>query len=173
MDDPRPRRDHGADDGHLIETRVASECVFEGKLLHVRRDRVRLPDGGEATREYIVHPGAVLVVPVLADGRLVVERQFRYPLNRVFIEFPAGKLDPGETPCSAANRRGTGYRAALGMAGGVHRSFVFHRADRDLPGDRANRKGPSSTPATPRDLAGFRRRLRADEAGTITDVKTT
>jgi ADP-ribose pyrophosphatase len=51
--------------------------VFEGKLLHVRSDRVRLPDGGEATREYIVHPGAVLIVPVLDDGRLVVERQFR------------------------------------------------------------------------------------------------
>ncbi|MBK9676982.1 MAG: NUDIX hydrolase [Betaproteobacteria bacterium] len=115
MDDPRPRRDHGADDGHLIETRVASECVFEGKLLHVRRDRVRLPDGGEATREYIVHPGAVLIVPVLADGRLVVERQFRYPLNRVFIEFPAGKLDPGETPLATAQRElveEAGYEAA-------------------------------------------------------------
>jgi ADP-ribose pyrophosphatase len=104
MDDPRPHQEHRADDGHLIETRVGSECVFQGKLLHVRRDQVRLPDGGEATREYIVHPGAVLIVPVLPDGRLVVERQFRYPLNRVFIEFPAGKLDPGETPLATARR---------------------------------------------------------------------
>jgi ADP-ribose pyrophosphatase len=104
MNDPRPRRDHGADDRHLVETPIESECVFQGKLLHVRRDQVRLPDGGEATREYIVHPGAVLIVPVLADGRLVVERQFRYPLNRVFLEFPAGKLDPGESPLATARR---------------------------------------------------------------------
>ncbi len=103
-DDPRPRGDHGGRDGHLIETRVASERVFDGKLLHVRRDQVRLPDGGTATREYIVHPGAVLVVPVRDDGRLVVERQFRYPLDRVMIEFPAGKLDPGEDPLATAKR---------------------------------------------------------------------
>jgi len=70
----------------------------------VRRDTVRLPDGATATREYIVHPGAVLIVPVHADGRLVVERQFRYPLNRVLVEFPAGKLDPGEAPLASAQR---------------------------------------------------------------------
>ena len=80
----------------LIETKVSSEQVFDGKLLHVRRDTVRLPDGSLATREYVVHPGAVLIVPVLPDGRLVVERQYRYPVGQVFIEFPAGKLDPGE-----------------------------------------------------------------------------
>lgn len=93
-----------ADDAHLIETEVASEPVFDGKLLHVRRDTVRLPDGRLAGREYIVHPGAVLVVPVLPDGRLVIERQFRYPLGRVFIEFPAGKLEPGEPPLATAQR---------------------------------------------------------------------
>jgi ADP-ribose pyrophosphatase len=92
------------DDAHLIETRIASEDIFKGKLLHVKRDTVRLPYDGTATREYIVHPGAVLVVPVLDDGRLVVERQFRYPLNRVMIEFPAGKLDPGEEPLATAQR---------------------------------------------------------------------
>ncbi len=89
---------------HLVETRVESEVVFDGKLLHVRRDTVRLPDGRLGTREYIVHPGAVLIVPVLADGRLVVERQYRYPLGRTLIEFPAGKLDPGETPLATAQR---------------------------------------------------------------------
>ncbi len=93
-----------ARDRHLVETRIDSECVFDGKLLHVRRDRVRLPDGGTAIREYIVHPGAALVVPVLADGRLVVERQFRYPSGRVFIEFPAGKVDPGESASECARR---------------------------------------------------------------------
>ena len=104
MDDFRPQMPHSPEDRHLIETPLASEQVFSGKLLHVRRDAVRLPDGGEATREYIVHPGAVLIAPVLPDGRLVVERQFRYPLNRVFIEFPAGKREEGEDPLVTAQR---------------------------------------------------------------------
>jgi ADP-ribose pyrophosphatase len=78
--------------------------VFDGDLLHVRRDRVRLPNGGEATREYVVHPGAVLMLPILADGRLVLERQFRYPVGRVMLEFPAGKIDPDETPLATAKR---------------------------------------------------------------------
>lgn len=102
-------------DLHLIETKVSSERVFDGKLLHVRRDTVRLPDGKLATREHIVHPGAVLVVPVLPDGHLVVERQYRYPLDRVFVEFPAGKLDPGETRLDCARRElreEAGYEAA-------------------------------------------------------------
>ena len=78
--------------------------MFDGALLHVRRDRVRLPDGGEATREYVVHPGAVSIVPVLPDGRLVLERQFRYPIGRVMLEFPAGKIDPNEAPLATAQR---------------------------------------------------------------------
>jgi ADP-ribose pyrophosphatase len=108
-------RDPKRRDAHLVETRVSSEPVFDGKLLHVRRDTVRLPDGKLATREHIVHPGAVLIVPVLPDGSLVVERQYRYPLNRVFIEFPAGKLDPGEDELATARRElteETGYEAA-------------------------------------------------------------
>jgi ADP-ribose pyrophosphatase len=92
------------DDAHLVETKVSSESVFDGSLLHVRRDTVRLPDGSLATREYVVHLGAVLIVPVLPDGHLVVERQFRYPVGKVFIEFPAGKLDPGETELTTAQR---------------------------------------------------------------------
>ena len=93
-----------APDAHLTETKVTSESVFDGKLLRVRRDTVRLPDGSLATREYVVHPGAVLIVPVLPDGRLVVERQFRYPVGAVFLEFPAGKLDPGESELGTAQR---------------------------------------------------------------------
>jgi ADP-ribose pyrophosphatase len=93
-----------ADDAHLVETRLASEQVFAGKLLDVRRDTVRLPDGLEATREYVVHPGAVLIVPMLPDGRLVLERQFRYPVGEVMLEFPAGKIDPHETPLATAQR---------------------------------------------------------------------
>lgn len=104
-----------AGDAHLIETRIDSECVFDGNLLHVRRDRVRLPDGGTAIREYIVHPGAALVVPVLADGRFVVVRQFRYPAARVFVEFPAGKLDGTESALDCARRElveEAGYEAS-------------------------------------------------------------
>jgi ADP-ribose pyrophosphatase len=107
--------DSHASDAGLRETRIDGTVVYDGSLLHVRRDRVRLPDGGEAVREYIVHPGAVLMVPVLDDGRLVVERQFRYPIGRVLLEFPAGKIDPGETPEQTALREmieETGYEAA-------------------------------------------------------------
>jgi ADP-ribose diphosphatase len=85
----------------------------------VRCDSVRLPDGSLATREYIVHPGAVLVVPVLPDGRLVVERQFRYPLQRVFVEFPAGKLDPGESALA------TGIRELQEEAGYAARNWTY------------------------------------------------
>jgi ADP-ribose pyrophosphatase len=103
-----------AGDAHLVETRLASEPVFDGQLLHVRRDTVRLPDAGTATREYIVHPGAVMIVPRLPDGKLLLERQFRYPLERVFVEFPAGKIDHGEAPLETARRElleETGYKA--------------------------------------------------------------
>ena len=82
------------DDAHLVETQLDSEQVFDGVMLHVRSDRVRLPNGAVATREYVVHPGAVLIVPILTDGRLVLERQFRYPIGSVMLEFPAGKIDP-------------------------------------------------------------------------------
>lgn len=92
------------DDKHLVETGLASEIVFAGRLLEVRSDRVRVPDGSEATREYVAHPGAALVVPVLPNGRLVLERQFRFPVRRVMLEFPAGKIDPGETSLATAQR---------------------------------------------------------------------
>jgi ADP-ribose pyrophosphatase len=101
-------------DEHLIETRLASEAVFDGRLLHVRRDSVRLPNGRTSTREYVVHPGAVLIAPRLDDGRWIVERQFRYPVGRVFVEFPAGKRDPGESARETGERElleETGYRA--------------------------------------------------------------
>ena len=103
-----------ADDGHLIETMVTSREVYRGRLLHVKSDTVRLPDGSDATREYIIHPGAAMIIPILPDGRLLMERQYRYPIGRVMLEFPAGKLDPGEDMLKTAQRElleETGYRA--------------------------------------------------------------
>lgn len=103
-----------AGDDPLAELTLASEPVFRGRLLDVRRDRVRLPDGGEAVREYIRHPGAVVIVAMLDDGRLLFERQFRYPLRRSFLEFPAGKLDGDEDLLECARRElreETGYAA--------------------------------------------------------------
>lgn len=103
------------DDAHLVEIGLKSEVVFSGKLLEVRSNQVRLPNGAEGTREFVVHPGAVLVVPVLPDGRLVLERQFRFPVRRVMLEFPAGKIDAGETPLATAQRElieEVGYAAA-------------------------------------------------------------
>jgi ADP-ribose pyrophosphatase len=100
---------------NLEETQIDSRTVYQGRLLHVKEDRVRLPDGGESGREYILHPGAVAVVPLLDNGCLVMERQFRYPLGRVFLEIPAGKIDPGEDPLVCGQREleeETGHRAA-------------------------------------------------------------
>jgi len=99
----------------LREEPLASETVFKGKLLDVRRDIVRLPDGTTSTREYIVHPGAAMIVPVLPDGQVILLRQYRYPVHRAFIEFPAGKIDAGESPLATAQRElteETGYRAS-------------------------------------------------------------
>ena len=100
---------------HLAEERLSGEEVYAGVLLHVHRDGVRLPNGKHGTREYIDHPGAVAVVPLLEGDRVLLERQFRYPLGRVMVEIPAGKIDPGEEPLATARRElleETGHVAA-------------------------------------------------------------
>lgn len=81
------------DENKLREIKTGEETVFDGHILHVRKDSVRLPNGSSATREHIVHVGAVCIVPVTDDGMVCMERQFRYPLDRVISEIPAGKLD--------------------------------------------------------------------------------
>jgi ADP-ribose pyrophosphatase len=126
---PRPPAGPQDTDAHLREDEVSSEKVFHGRLLEVRRDHVRLPDGSTATREYVVHPGAVMVVPLLDDGRLVMERQWRYPLHRAMLEFPAGKLERGEAPFSCAVRElqeETGYLAReWARAGLLHNAIAY------------------------------------------------
>lgn len=116
-------------DQHLIETAVESESVYEGHFLKVRRDTVRLPDGATSHREYIVHPGAVVVIPLMDDGSVLMERQYRYPVGRVMIEFPAGKLDPGEDPLVCARRElleETGYTAKhWAHAGDLHLAISY------------------------------------------------
>ena len=102
------------EDAHLAETFVSGEEVFKGNLLHVVRDTIRLPNGGAGIREYIKHPGAACIVAEFEDGKLLLERQYRYPMAKVMIEFPAGKLDHGENPLVAAQRElkeETGYWA--------------------------------------------------------------
>lgn len=88
----------------LSEKSLSSRSVFRGRLLDVRRDEVELPDGTRSVREYIRHPGAVVMVPLLADGRIIFLRQFRYALDRVMVELPAGKVDAGENTEATARR---------------------------------------------------------------------
>lgn len=118
----------GSDD-HLREQCVESTPVYTGHFLKVWRDRVQLPDGQIAAREYIKHPGAVMVVPVLDDGRLLLERQYRYPMGRVMLEFPAGKLDAGESPLRCAQRElqeETGHTAReWAHAGVLHNAIAY------------------------------------------------
>ena len=90
---------------NLMETQLKSREIFDGRIMHVFEDTVRLPNGASASREYMRHVGAVCVVPLLEDGSVLLERQFRYPVNRVMIEIPAGKLDSKtEDPQEAAKR---------------------------------------------------------------------
>ena len=98
----------------LTEVFLSTERIYEGRMISLRRDKVRLPNGKETSREVVEHPGAVAVVPVLPDGRIILVRQFRHPVGRILLEIPAGKLDAGENPDDCAVREleeETGYRA--------------------------------------------------------------
>ena len=123
-------------DNHLIEEKVTSEELVKGDFLHAYRDTVKLPSGKLATREYVAHPGAVMIIPLLQDDsgaiRLVMERQFRYPLGRVMIEFPAGKLDAGESIQMCAQRElreETGYSAGQWARAGVLHPVVAYATE--------------------------------------------
>lgn len=164
---------------HLTEVKVKSEKVLEGSFLQVFRDTVRLPDASEATREYVVHPGAVMIVAQLADGQWVLERQFRYPVQSVMIEFPAGKLDAGETSLACAQRElleETGYTAKQWAKAGVIHPVISYSTEfidvwfaRDLTlGERKLDKGEFLDVFT----ATSKEFLAWCASGEVTDAKT-
>jgi ADP-ribose pyrophosphatase len=174
-----PGPDRPADPPHLAEHTTAREELLRGHFLHVVRDTVRLPDGAQATREYIRHPGAVAIVAILDDGRLVLERQWRHPMGQVMIEFPAGKLDPGEDRLACARRElleETGYVAReWAHAGVMHPCISYSDEFIDLwfargltPGRRQLDPGEflEVFTATPGELSEWVRQ------GQVTDGKT-
>jgi ADP-ribose pyrophosphatase len=121
------------DHRHLHEAQLDTTQVFRGKLLDVRRDRVSLPDGQEGVREYVVHPGAVVIIAELDNGELLFERQYRYPLHRVFLELPAGKIDAGEDILNTAIRElleETGHSAAAWRHLGVMHPCIGYSDER-------------------------------------------
>lgn len=171
------------DDQHLIEEKLSSQELFKGQFLHAFRDQVKLPDGATANREYVVHPGAVMIIPLLADEagtvRLVLERQFRYPVSQVMIEFPAGKLDPGESVQQCAQRElleETGYSAVEWARAGVLHPVISYSTEfidiwfaRGLTlGNRQLDTGEflDVFTATPADL------MQWCQEGRVTDAKT-
>ncbi len=169
-------RDH---DKHLIETRVDGIDAYDGYFLKVAKDQVRLPDGKPATREFIRHPGAVVILPVFDDGSVLLERQYRYPLDRVFIELPAGKIDPGEDPLACAKRElqeETGYTAQdWQFVCTIHNAIAYSDEHLDIFIARGLKPGKSALDdgefldvfiATQEDFMTWVRE------GKVTDVKT-
>jgi ADP-ribose pyrophosphatase len=134
-------------DAHLTEHFLSREERLDGSYLHVVRDTVTLPDSTAATREFILHPGAVAVIPLLDDGRVVMVRQYRHPVGRVLIELPAGKRDPNEPALACAARElqeETGYTAGQwARVGGFHNAAAYSTETMEIWVARALRPGPS------------------------------
>ena len=163
----------------LKETRIDGEVAFDGRFLKVSRDRILLPDGSESDREFIRLPGAVVILPLFDDGSVLLERQFRYPLDKVFIEYPAGKIDPGEDHLECAKRElqeETGYTASKwDFICTIHNAIAYSDEHLELYLARGLTAGPARL-----DEGEFLETFRATvpellemvKAGQITDVKT-
>jgi len=165
--------------GHLKETPLNSRVAYAGGLLKVLRDVVRCPDGHVTFREFVRHPGAVMIIALLDPDHVVLERQFRYPLNRAFIEFPAGKLDPGEDPFICARRElreETGFQGGeWSHLGGFHNAIGYsdERIEVYLARDlvrKAGRLDPGEVVEV--FQAPWRKLLDWVREGRITDLKT-
>jgi len=164
----------------LTEHPLHSEQMFGGKLLDVRRDRVRLPDGHEALREYVRHPGAVVIIPLLADGRLVFERQYRYPVGQTMLELPAGKIDPGEPIETTARRElleETGHVASLWRYLGLMHPCIGYSNERIeifLASGLSQESGPQLDHGEFLEVLDLTlgEALEGVRVGTITDAKT-
>jgi ADP-ribose pyrophosphatase len=178
----RPGPPASTADTHLLEQGIASETLLSGGYLEVRRDTVRLPDGSTATREFIRHAGAVAVIPLLDDGpdpQVVLVRQHRYPIDRVLLEWPAGKLEPGESTLRTAARElleETGYTAAeWALAGQIHNAAAYSSERIVLWFARGLVPGPAR-PDVGEFVETAVMRLSAlqalDGRGELTDVKT-
>ncbi|MBG6074275.1 NUDIX domain-containing protein [Polaromonas sp. CG_9.11] len=167
------------DDSHLAEKKLSSDEILVGNFLQIRRDTVSLPDCRHTTREYVVHPGAVMIVALLDDGQVVLERQYRYPLHAVMIEFPAGKLDAGESSFECARRElreETGYTAReWAKAGVLHPAIAYSTEFIDIwfargltPGEQQLDSGEflEVFSATPEEL------MKWCASGWVTDAKT-
>ncbi len=124
---PQSNQADSSVDVHLIETCISSETLAKGGMLTAKRDIVQLPNGEQSFREYVTHPGAVVVVALTAQGEVVLERQFRYPLHQVFIELPAGKIDPNEDVLHTGQRElleETGYQASHWVKLGIQHPCI-------------------------------------------------
>ena len=170
-------------DQHLKEHLHERQELFKGNFLYALRDTVRLPDGQLATREYVIHPGAVVVVPLVQgeDGqtRIVLERQYRYPVGQVMVELPAGKLEAGEDPLLCGQRElleETGYTASeWARAGQMHLAIAYSTEVIHVYFARGLTLGQQQLDAgefldvftaTPQELVQWCRN------GTVTDAKT-
>lgn len=163
----------------LKETKITSDTVYDGVLLHVRKDMVELPNGKTSVREYIQHPGAVGLIAYLPNGNILLLNQFRYPLKKVFIEIPAGKIDPDETPEATGLREleeETGYRAGtLRFLTKIHPCigysdeviYIYEAFDL-IKGD----KKPDDNEFMDVFELPLDEAVRKTKAGEITDVKT-
>ena len=166
-------------DDSLTEHTLDSHLRFEGAFLRLYVDTVRAPDGHVGTREYVRHPGAVMIVPLLPDGQVVLERQFRYPLRRTAVEFPAGKIDAGESPLATAKRElleETGYRARRwSYLGGLHNAIAYsdEKIEMYLAEELTREEATLDAGETLEVFtASWQQLLQWVREGSVTDVKT-